>query len=108
MKKISTFEEFVNESINEEHASSPKEIADFINKNEKHFAAFFKPRTLSATVEGKTVVVRPGSRSFTITIDFGKSKIFTTGMPHHPESTSYVETLGYIKYATKFDEIETK
>jgi hypothetical protein len=84
-----------------EAAATPEELASFIQKEEKHFAAFLKPKKLTATVSGKVVTIKPGSGSFTITVDYGKSTIDTTGKPEWPESTSYVELMEYIKI-TKF------
>ena len=90
-------EEFeLNEAV-----STPEELASFITKEEKHFATFLKPKKLTATVNGKIVTIKPGSGSFTITVDFAKSTIDTTGKPEWPESTSYVELMEYIK-KTKF------
>lgn len=90
-------EEFeINEAV-----ATPEELASFIQKEEKHFAAFLKPKKLTATVSGKVVTIKPGSGSFTITVDYAKSTIDTTGKPAWPESTSYVELMEYIKI-TKF------
>lgn len=90
-------EEFeINEAV-----ATPEELASFIQKEEKHFAAFLKPKKLTATVNGKVVTIKPGSGSFTITVDYAKSTINTTGKPEWPESTSYVELMEYIKI-TKF------
>lgn len=94
LKESEEFE--INEAV-----STPEELASFIQKEEKHFAAFLKPKKLTATVNGKVVTIKPGSGSFTITVDYGKSTIDTTGKPEWPESTSYVELMEYIKI-TKF------
>jgi len=91
----------VNEDVINEAVATPEELASFIQKNEKHFAAFLKPKKLTATVEGKSVVIKPASGSFTITVDYAKSTINTTGKPAWPESTSYVELMEYLKI-TKF------
>lgn len=93
----------VKESINMNEAAkdSPEELAAFINKEQSHFAAFLKPKKLSASVSGKVVTIKPASGSFTITVDFGKSAIDTTGKPAYPESVSYVEIMEYCKL-TKF------
>jgi len=94
---IDESEEFeINEAV-----ATPEELASFIQKEEKHFAAFLKPKKLTATVSGKVVTIKPGSGSFTITVDYAKSTIDTTGKPEWPESTSYVELMEYIKI-TKF------
>jgi hypothetical protein len=90
-----------SEEMNEAAKDSPQELAAFIQKEEKHFAAFLKPKKLSATVDGKSVIIKPASGSFTITVDYAKSTIDTTGKPEWPESTSYVEILEYCKL-TKF------
>ena len=90
----------VDESLNE-GAATPEELASFITKQEKHFAAFLKPKKLTATVDGKVVTIKPGSGSFTITVDYAKSTIDTTGKPAWPESTSYIEIMEYVK-TTKF------
>lgn len=90
----------VDESLNE-GAATPEELASFIAKQEKHFAAFLKPKKLTATVDGKVVTIKPGSGSFTITVDYAKSTIDTTGKPAWPESTSYIEIMEYVK-TTKF------
>lgn len=89
-------EDVINEAV-----ATPEELASFIQKEEKHFAAFLKPKKLTATVNGKVVTIKPGSGSFTITVDYAKSTIDTTGKPEWPESTSYVELMEYIKI-TKF------
>jgi len=91
----------VNEDVINEAVATPEELASFIQKEEKHFAAFLKPKKLTATVNGKVVTIKPGSGSFTITVDYAKSTIDTTGKPEWPESTSYVELMEYIKI-TKF------
>ena len=94
---VNESEEFeINEAV-----ATPEELASFIQKEEKHFAAFLKPKKLTATVSGKVVTIKPGSGSFTITVDYAKSTIDTTGKPAWPESTSYVELMEYIKI-TKF------
>jgi len=93
--------EEVNEDVINEAVATPEELASFIQKEEKHFAAFLKPKKLTATVNGKVVTIKPGSGSFTITVDYAKSTIDTTGKPEWPESTSYVELMEYIKI-TKF------
>jgi hypothetical protein len=93
--------EEVNEAVINEAVATPEELASFIQKEEKHFAAFLKPKKLTATVNGKVVTIKPGSGSFTITVDYAKSTIDTTGKPEWPESTSYVELMEYIKI-TKF------
>jgi hypothetical protein len=94
---IKESEEFeLNEAV-----STPEELASFIQKEEKHFAAFLKPKRISASVNGDIVTIKPGSGSFTITVDYAKSTIDTTGKPEWPESTSYVELMEYIKI-TKF------
>ncbi len=116
MKNLQTFEEFLNEShydflggnsnftdeeMNEAAKDSPEELAAFINKEQSHFAAFLKPKKLSASVNGKVVEIKPASGSFTITVDFEKSTISSTGKPAYPESVSYVELMEYCKI-TKF------
>lgn len=94
----------VKESLDlNEAESTPSALAAFIEKNVKHFAAFLKPKSITATVNGEIVIIKPGSGSFTITVDFGKSTIDSTGKPAHPESTSYVELMSYIKGQTKFN-----
>ena len=94
---IDESEEFeINEAV-----STPEELASFIAKEEKHFAAFLKPKKISASVNGKVVTIKPCSGSFTITVDYDKSTISSTGKPEWPESTSYVELMEYIKI-TKF------
>jgi hypothetical protein len=98
MKHIHTFESFLNES----NEVTPQVIADFIKNNEKHFAAFLKPKNISATVKGDTCIIKPGSNSFTITIDFEKKMVDSTGKPNTGESTSYVEIMEYVKNKTKF------
>ena len=101
MKHIHTFENFLNENLNE-GATSANELASFLDKNQGHFAAFLKPKKYSVNVSGKVVTVRSASGSFTITIDFAKSTIDSTGKPKHPESVSYLEMMEYIKNNTKF------
>lgn len=101
MKHIQTFESFLNEA-NE----TPQSVADFLNKNQAHFASFLKPKSLSANVEGDTVVIEPSSKSFTITVDFKKMTIDSSGKPEWPESTSYVEIMTYLKGRGKFNVIE--
>lgn len=86
----------LNEAIN-----TADDLANFINKESKHFAAFLKPKKLSATTNGDIATIKPASGSFTITVDFGNSTIDTTGKPEYPESVSYVEILEYCKI-TKF------
>ena len=93
--------EDVNEEVINEAVATPEELASFIQKEEKHFATFLKPKKLTASVSGKVVTIKPGSGSFTITVDYAKSTIDTTGKPEWPESTSYVELMEYIKI-TKF------
>jgi hypothetical protein len=84
-----------------ENASTPEELASFISQNTKHFASFLKPKTISATVNGNIVKIEPGSKSFTITVNYDKKTIDTTGKPAYPESVSYVEIMEYVK-TTKF------
>ena len=73
----------------------------FIQKEEKHFATFLKPKKLTVVVNGDIVTIKPGSRSFTITVDYANSTISSTEKPEWPESTSYVELMEYLKI-TKF------
>jgi hypothetical protein len=101
MKHIQTFESFLNEA-NE----TPQSIADFLSKNQAHFASFLKPKSLSAKVEGNTVVIEPSSKSFTITVDFKKKEINSSGKPERPESTSYAEIMTFLTGRTKFDVTE--
>jgi hypothetical protein len=86
----------LNEAVN-----TADDLASFIAKEEKHFAAFLKPKKLSAVANGDIVTIKPASGSFTITVDFKKSTIDTTGKPAYPESVSYVELMEYVKI-TKF------
>ena len=86
----------LNEGVN-----NADDLANFVNKESSHFAAFLKPKKLSAVASGDIVTIKPASGSFTITIDFKKSTIDTTGKPAYPESVSYVELLEYCKI-TKF------
>jgi len=106
MKFLKDFSGFINESEINESVATPQSIASFIEKESKHFAAFLKPKTISSNVNGDVVVIKPGSGKFTITIDFSKSTINTTGKPEYPESVSYVELMEYIKHITKFEVIE--
>ena len=99
MKHIKTFEGFLNESSVQ---ATPESVVNFIKKEEKHFAAFLKPKKILTELNGDIVTIEPGSGSFTITIDFKKQMIDSTGKPKHPESTSYVEIMEYIKKITKF------
>jgi len=92
----------LKESEVNEAVSNPSELTSFINKNESHFAAFLKPKKINTSVEGNKAIIKPASGSFTITVDFDKSTIDSTGKPKHPESTSYVEIIEYIKGNTKF------
>ena len=89
-----------SQELNED-VTTPEGLALFIQQQEKHFATFLKPKTLTVAVSGKVVTIKPGSGSFTITVDYSKSTIDTTGKPAWPESTSYVELMEYIK-KTKF------
>ena len=112
MNKIISFKEFLNESIEgtaeiNEGISTANELASFISKEEKHFAAFLKPKKINAVVNGDIVTIKPGSGSFTITVDYQNSTISSTGKPEWPESTSYVELMEYIKH-TKFKINESK
>ena len=95
------WENNVAESVVNEAASTAGELASFISQNAKHFASFLKPKTLSAIANGNIVEIKPGSKSFTITVDFDKKTIDTTGKPAWPESTSYIEIMEYVK-TTKF------
>ena len=97
LKELGIKESFVNEAV-----SNPSELTSFINKNESHFAAFLKPKKINTSVEGNKAIIKPASGSFTITVDFDKSTIDSTGKPKNPESTSYVEIIEYIKGNTKF------
>jgi len=89
-----------SEELNE-GVEKPNDLADFINKEAGHFAAFLKPKKLTAVADGDIVTIKPASGSFTITVDYSKSTINTTGKPAYPESVSYVELMEYIKI-TKF------
>ena len=101
-EKLKTWwENNVAESLVNEAASTAGELASFISQNAKHFASFLKPKTLSAIANGNIVEIKPGSKSFTITVDFDKKTIDTTGKPAWPESTSYIEIMEYVK-TTKF------
>jgi hypothetical protein len=109
MKHILTFEDFLNEaneSFLNEANETPQSIADFLTKNQKHFAAFLKPKSMTATVDGDTVTIEPSSKSFVITVDFKKMTIDGSGKPARPESTSYVEIIEFLKGRTKFNVIK--
>jgi hypothetical protein len=107
MKTLLSFSEFINESkiditkeefeLNEK-VKTADDLVSFIDKNEKRFAAFLKPKKLSVVANGDIVTIKPASGSFTLTVDFKKSTVETTGKPAHPESVSYVELLNYLKY----------
>jgi hypothetical protein len=100
-KKVSNVSQIQESKVNEGNMDSAQDLASFIQKEEKHFASFLKPKKLSANVSGNTVSITPASKSFTITVDFDKSTIDTTGKPGFPESVSYVELMEYVKI-TKF------
>lgn len=92
-----------SEELNEAaEIKTPVDLSNFIEKESKHFAAFLKPKTISARLKGEVVEIAPGSGSFMITVDFTKGTIDTTGKPAWPESTSYVELMEFIKTTTKF------
>lgn len=99
MKKVKTFEEFVNENLITE---SLQDYADFFKKEAKHFAAFLKPKRLEANYRNGVLTISPASGSFTITVDEKKKTIETTGKPGHPESVSYIEIMEYLKRRTKY------
>ena len=110
MKHVNLFEQFINESksvnITEEFelneaVNTADDLVNFMNKESKHFAAFLKPKKLTAVANGDVVTIKPASGSFTITVDFGNSTIDTTGKPSYPESVSYIEIMEYCKI-TKF------
>jgi hypothetical protein len=88
--------------VNEGSFSKPNEMIDFINKNQLHFAAFLKPKKLNVLQKGDSVIISPASGSFTITVDYTKSTIDSTGKPKWPESTSYIELIEWIKHVTQF------
>jgi hypothetical protein len=88
------------ESINESETADS--LTSFLNKERKHFATFLKPKSMSVSNSGGVVTIKPASGSFTITVDFNKSTIDSTGKPSTSESTSYVEIIEYIKKHTKF------
>jgi len=92
--------EGIDFNINESETADS--LANFLNKEQKHFAAFLKPKNMSVSNSGGVVTIKPASGSFTITVDFNKSTIDSTGKPPHPESVSYVEIITYIKGRTKF------
>lgn len=95
-KSVNITEEFINEAVN-----TADELVNLMNKESKHFAAFLKPKKLTAVANGDVVTIKPASGSFTITVDFGNSTIDTTGKPSYPESVSYIEIMEYCKL-TKF------
>jgi len=95
----------VKESLGINEASDwhdPIIIASFLLQNQSHFAAFLKPKKMIVEVNGPIVKVTSASGSFTITVDTKKGTIDSTGKPKHPESTSYVETMEWLKRSTKF------
>ena len=90
-------ESMVNES---KHDKSPSALADFLNKESKHFSSFLKPKRFTASVSGDILKITPASGSFTITADFKKKSLTTTGKPEYPESVSYTEIMEYVKRRT--------
>jgi len=102
MKNIQSFDEFVNES---KHDESPSTLADFLNKESKHFSSFLKPKRFTASVSGDILEITPASGSFTITADFKKKSLTTTGKPEYPESVSYTEIMEYVKRRTGMEPV---
>lgn len=98
--------EIVKESfsifINESDADTPEKLQSFIQSNNSHFAAFLKPKTINFSKEGSKLLITPGSKSFTITVDFAEKTVDSTGKPKYPESVSYVEMMELMKYKTGF------
>jgi len=112
MKRVPLFEEFINESqtrfliesfLNENvNPKDPRALESFLLSNEKHFAAFLKPKKIITSVSGPIFTISPASKSFTITVDTDKETVDSTGKPAYPESVSYIETMEWVKYVTKF------
>jgi hypothetical protein len=92
----------INESDNLNENVSLQDNADFLKKEEKHFAAFLKPKRLDVNFSNGVLTISPASRSFTITVDEKKKTIETTGKPDYPESVSYVEIMEYVRFRTKY------
>lgn len=92
------------QDLNEASDITKEELKSFLEKNEKHFAAFLKPKKLIVSLTSDKLIVEPKSNSFAYTVDFGKKKIYTTGKPDSMESVSYVEIGETLKHRTGFGE----
>jgi hypothetical protein len=97
-----TFNEFINESYSINESDLLQNQADFLRKEEKHFASFLKPKRLNIEINNDILTVSPASGSFTITVDGKNHTIDSTGKPSHPESVSYIEIIEYLKRRTQF------